>query len=84
MRERKVIKVQFHQIIEKLPTKKLPFVKHHSNNYFRPKKHQWMLKLVGKKYDEKQDIHGVSKYLPPRHLQLLTEKSTFTVERSGR
>ena len=43
-----------------------------------------MLKLVGKKYDEKQDIHVVSKYLPPRHLQLLTEKSTFTVERSGR
>lgn len=38
MRGRQVIKVQFHQIVEKLPTKKLPFVKHHSNNYFRQKK----------------------------------------------
>lgn len=43
-----------------------------------------MQNLVGKKYDEKQDMYIVSKYLPLQYFELLTGNSTFTVESPGR
>ena len=44
------------------------------------KNHQWIIKLVGKKYYEKHGFSIVSKYLPTRYLRI-TKEETATWQR---
>lgn len=48
------------------------------------KKHQWIIKPGGEKFDEKSDIYIVTKYLPIIYLLITKKKIVTFLEKLGR